>query len=83
MRLHSINTFKIEREVANVATSFLSEGYIMRFHTSSLSLCFYSLVHSRNGNHIVVAGYPSKNRLVVEKNKKVIIDRPIINRKHE
>ena len=79
MRLHSINTFKIEREVANVATSFLSEGYIMRFHTSSLSLCFYSLVHSSNGNHINVIGYPLKNNVTVKKNGKVIINRRIVD----
>lgn len=79
MHQSSKETFYAEKKVADIATSFLSEGYILRFHSSSLSLCFYSLVHSSNGNHINVIGYPLKNNVTVKKNGKVIINRRIVD----
>lgn len=63
---------KTQRVVADMATSLLSEGYILRLKMESVSLMFYKLQHTNNGNTIVIKGYPSVNSYVMLKNGRQI-----------
>ena len=58
--------------VAKVATSFLSEGYLMQVSFKSVSLCYFKLRHKSNGNRIEVHAEPNHNWLEVTKNGKRI-----------
>lgn len=66
--------------VGNTATSFLSEGYIMKVKFSSLLMCYYKLVHHSNGNIIEVKARPSENLMEIYKNGKKVKSDIIIKR---
>lgn len=64
--------FKIRRleVVADAATSFLAEGYLMQVSYKSLGMCYYKLRHRSNGNTIEVKARPVENLMEVYKNGK-------------
>lgn len=69
-----MTVFKIRKQkvVADMATTFTNEGYVMQFKTESLALMFYKLKHRSNKNEIIVIGRPLHNYFEVKKNGKVI-----------
>lgn len=62
--------FKMRRleVVADAATSFLAEGYIMQVSYKSLPMCYYKLRHCSNGNTIEVKAKPVENLMEIYKN---------------
>lgn len=61
------------------ARSLVDEGYIFRVVSSSPTLTFYKLVHSSNGNEIVIKGSPLDNWFTQSKNGKIVINhQPIV-----
>ncbi len=67
--------------VGNTATSFLSEGYILKVKFVGLMMCYYKLVHRSNGNIIEVKAKPSDNLLEIYKNGKKVKSSIIIKQK--
>lgn len=61
---------KTQKVVADMATSFVNEGYILMFKVESLALMVYKLHHRSNGNIIIVSARPTTNYFEVTKNGK-------------
>lgn len=59
---------KTQKVVADMATSFVNEGYILMFKVESLALMVYKLHHRTNGNIIIVSARPTTNYFEVTKN---------------
>lgn len=78
----STKVFKFRKleVVGNTATSFLSEGYILKVKYSSLLMCYYKLVHRSNGNIIEVKAKPTDNLIEIYKNGKKVKSDIIIKR---
>ena len=71
---------KMQQVVADMATSFTSEGYMMMIKTESLALMFYRLKHQSNGNVITVMARPLRNHFEIKKNGTIIKQGDIIKR---
>lgn len=61
---------KTQKVVADMATSFVNEGYILQFKVESLALMFYKLHHRSNGKTIIVSARPTTNYYEITKNGK-------------
>lgn len=72
--------FKIRKQkvVADMATSFTSEGYIIMIKSESLALMFYRLKHQSNGNVITITAQPLHNHFEIKKNGTIIKQGDII-----
>lgn len=69
-----MTAFKLrsQKVVAKMAASFLSEGYTLTLKMESVTLMFYKFHHLKNGNSIVVKGFPLGNSFVILKNGQVV-----------
>ena len=61
---------KTQKVVADMATSFVNEGYLLQIKVESLALMFYKLHHRSNGNTIIVSARPTTNYYEITKNGK-------------
>lgn len=71
---------KVQQVVADMATTFTTEGYMIRIKSESLALMFYRLVHHSNGNVITISARPLHNHFEIKKNGAIIKQGDIIKR---
>lgn len=63
--------FVVQKVVANTATAFCADGYVIQSKFESLAYTFYKLWHRRNGSEILISAWPSRNRWTITRNGKI------------